>query len=41
MEMLIKILIPVGIMAALGLFFGVVLAIASRVFAVKQDERVP
>ena len=41
MEMLTKLLIPVGVMAALGLVFGILLAIASRVFAVKVDERVP
>lgn len=41
MEMWKAILIPVGIFAAMGLFFGVALAIASRVFAVKQDERIP
>ena len=35
------ILIPAAILAALGAFFGVLLAIASRVFAVKVDERVP
>ena len=35
------VLIPVGIFAALGVLFGIVLAIASRVFAVKIDERVP
>lgn len=34
------ILIPAGIMAALGAFFGIMLAVASRVFAVKVDERV-
>ncbi len=34
------VLIPVGIFAALGVLFGVVLAIASRVFAVKTDERI-
>lgn len=34
------ILIPVGILAALGLIFGIILAIASRAFAVKTDERV-
>lgn len=33
------ILIAVGIFAALGLVFGAVLAIASRVFAVETDER--
>lgn len=36
-----QILIPVAILAGLGLLFGIVLAIASRVFAVKVDERVP
>lgn len=41
MELLLKILIPVGIFAGLGLLFGLVLAIASRVFAVRQDERIP
>lgn len=35
------ILIPFGIFAALGLVFGLVLAIASRIFAVKVDPRVP
>ena len=35
------VLIPVGIFASLGVLFGVVLAIASRVFAVKVDERIP
>lgn len=35
------ILIPLGIFAGLGLVFGLVLAIASRVFAVKVDPRVP
>lgn len=34
------VLIPVGIFAGLGILFGTVLAIASRVFAVKTDERV-
>ncbi len=34
------VLIPVGIFAALGILFGVVLALASRIFAVKTDERV-
>ena len=41
MELLMKILIPVGIFAALGLGFGLLLAMASRVFAVKVDERTP
>jgi len=35
------ILIPAAILAGLGLFFGVLLAIAAKVFAVKVDERVP
>lgn len=35
------ILLPLGIFAGLGLLFGVVLAIASRMFAVKVDPRVP
>ncbi len=39
MEMLMKILIPVGVFAALGLLLGLMLALASRVFAVKVDER--
>lgn len=34
------VLIPVAIFAGLGILFGVILAIASRVFAVKVDERV-
>ena len=28
-------------LGALGLFFGVLLAISSKVFAVEQDERIP
>lgn len=35
------VLIPVGIFAALGLLFGVILAVASKIFEVKVDERVP
>lgn len=35
-----EILIPIGIFAALGVLFGVILAIASRVFAVKTDPRI-
>ncbi len=35
------VLIPVGIFAALGVLFGLVLAIASKIFAVKVDERIP
>ena len=33
--------ISVGIFAGLGVLFGVILAIASKIFAVKVDERVP
>ena len=36
-----KILIPVLIFSALGVLFGIILAIAARVFAVKTDERIP
>ncbi len=39
--MLVDILIPVLVFAVLGLLFGLVLAVASRAFAVKQDERIP
>ncbi len=35
------ILIPIAILAGLGGFFGILLAVASRAFAVKTDERVP
>ena len=35
------VLIPLGVFAALGLVFGIVLAIASKIFEVKVDERVP
>ena len=35
------VLIPVGIFAALGVLFGLLLAVASKVFAVKVDERIP
>ena len=35
------ILIPAAILAGLGAFFGILLAVASRVFAVKVDERIP
>ena len=35
------ILIPVGIFAALGVIFGVILAVAAKIFEVKVDERVP
>ncbi len=36
----LDVLIPVGIFAAMGIILGVLLAVASRVFAVKVDERV-
>ncbi len=36
-----EILITVLVFAGLGAFFGAILAIASRIFAVKVDERVP
>ncbi|SDO99541.1 electron transport complex, RnfABCDGE type, B subunit [Eubacterium maltosivorans] len=39
--MLMELLIPVGILGAMGLIFGAGLAIASKVFEVKTDERVP
>ncbi len=39
-EILMQILVPTGIFAALGLLLGVLLALASRAFAVKVDERV-
>ena len=35
------ILIPAAILAGLGGFFGILLAVASRVFAVKVDKRIP
>lgn len=39
--MIIKdVIIPIAIFAGLGLIFGVILAIASKVFSVKVDERV-
>lgn len=41
LELLQSILIPIGVFAALGLLFGLLLAIAARVFAVKTDPRVP
>ncbi len=34
------IIIPVAIFAGLGLVFGIILAIASKIFSVKRDERV-
>ena len=36
-----NVLIPIAIFAALGCVFGVILAIAAKIFAVKVDERVP
>ena len=36
-----QIIIPIAILAGLGLLFGILLAIASKVFAVKVDERIP
>lgn len=36
-----SILIPILIIGGLGLIFGVLLGIASKVFAVKEDERIP
>lgn len=39
--MIMELLIPVGILGAMGLIFGAGLAIASKVFEVKTDERVP
>ncbi len=35
------VLIPIGIFAVLGLVFGILLAVASKIFEVKVDERVP
>lgn len=36
-----SILIPILIVGGLGLIFGVLLGIASRVFAIEEDERIP
>jgi len=38
---MIEILIPIAILAGLGLLFGILLAVASKIFAVKVDERIP
>jgi Na+-translocating ferredoxin:NAD+ oxidoreductase RNF subunit RnfB len=38
--MLKEILIPIAILGGIGLFFGIALTIAGRVFEVKKDERV-
>ena len=35
-----EILIPVAILGAMGLIFGVLLGIASKIFSVKKDERI-
>ncbi|MCI5892173.1 MAG: RnfABCDGE type electron transport complex subunit B [Clostridiales bacterium] len=39
--MVSSILVPVLIVGGMGLIFGVLLGIASKVFAVKEDERIP
>ena len=36
-----EVLISVGIFAGLGVLFGLLLAVASKIFAVKVDERIP
>lgn len=36
-----QILIPVAVLGGLGILFGLLLAYASRKFAVKEDERIP
>ena len=35
------IIFPCAIVGGMGLFFGIILALASKIFAVKTDERVP
>ncbi len=40
METLKAILIPVAIVGGISLLFGILLAVASRVFSVKRDERI-
>ena len=35
------VLIPTAIFAAMGILFGILLAVAARIFAVKVDERLP
>ena len=40
MEILFKILTAAGIFAGLGLLFGALLALASKLFAVKKDPRI-
>lgn len=39
--MMMELLIPVAVLGAMGLVFGAGLAIASKIFEVKVDERVP
>lgn len=39
--MVSSILVPVLIIGGMGLIFGVLLGLASKVFAVKEDERIP
>ena len=41
MDIVRDVLLPIGIFAALGLVFGAILAIASKIFEVKVDERIP
>lgn len=40
MELINRVLIPVLAIGGISLFFGILLAVASKVFAVKQDERI-
>ena len=35
------IIFPCAIVGGMGLFFGIILALASKIFAVKEDERIP
>lgn len=39
--MMMQILIPVAVLGAMGLVFGVGLAVAAKIFEVKVDERIP
>ena len=36
----VNIIVPIALMAGLGLFFGVILAVLAKVFYVKEDNRV-
>lgn len=36
-----QILVPVAVIGGMGLLFGALLGIASKIFAVKVDERIP